>query len=322
MQTHDPNAQGTDPAPSPPPAPPSPPPTPPTPAPPRPRRAPVYRVFIGAVLVGFLAIGAVYGVTATVLSATGLDAAQIAARFESDALFMLLLMMPMQVVLVTAALLTTQKWARRERVPVAAALGLVRPRLGATGWALVLTATGIPFALAVCAATLVPSMGGAPEKIDAMWKTMPIGIAVAWVLVIGAMPGLCEELFFRGFVQRRLMQRHGPAAAIGITSVLFAILHIDPPAMMLALVLGVWLGYVAWRTGSVLLTVVIHASINSVWNALQIVGRRVDLPEAFWWTVSGVFVVVSLVCFVGAMRLLMRKVPPPVAAGSDSPRVR
>lgn len=288
-----------------------------TPAAQRPTVWPVFVAYVAAALLGVLGSVIVVVVVVIVLVAGGADATQAAGRFEREPLLMLLSLMPMQIVLAAAVLIT----AGRKRRPLAASLGLVPPRLGPSGWAMVLIGSGVPFAAAIGAASLAPSLMGSPENITEMWRTMPPGVAVLWVLMIGAAPGFCEELFFRGLMQRRLLAAWRPGAAIGVTSLLFALLHIDPPAMTLALVLGVWLGFVAWRTGSILPTMAIHALINSGWNALQIVARQYELPDSVWVPALVVFGVAAAVCFVGAIRVLIRKSlpfgmrPVPVAPG-------
>jgi membrane protease YdiL (CAAX protease family) len=151
----------------------------------------------------------------------------------------------------------------------------------------------------------MPSLQLSEGVVD-LWRTISLPMAVLWVLFIGIVPGVCEELFFRGLIQRRLAAAWSPVAAIGVTSVLFAIVHVDPPAAMLALVLGIWFGFVAWRTGSTWPTMAAHASVNSLWNIGQIVTRQIDVAPSTLTIILGVLGLVCLACFVAAMRVLMR----------------
>ncbi len=83
--------------------------------------------------------------------------------------------------------------------------------------------------------------------------------SLAWhLLVIAAVPALCEEVFFRGFVQRNMERGLGIAAGIVITGVIFGFFHLRfSQAVPLALI-GIYLAYLAWQTGSVWIPVVIH----------------------------------------------------------------
>jgi uncharacterized protein len=93
------------------------------------------------------------------------------------------------------------------------------------------------------------------------------------VMALGA--GLAEELFFRGFMQARLLRAWPPAAAIATASVTFGIMHMDPVHSPVAGLLGLYLGWIAWRAGSIVPAIVAHV-VN---NAMAVLGARWPLPE-------------------------------------------
>ena len=103
------------------------------------------------------------------------------------------------------------------------------------------------------------------------------------VVVLGVVAGASEEIFFRGYMQSRLREHWPPAAAVMATSVAFAALHVDVSAihMVLALALGLYLGFVAEATGSTLPCIVCHI-VNNVLYTLQtalginVAGRRAN----------------------------------------------
>ncbi len=88
------------------------------------------------------------------------------------------------------------------------------------------------------------------------------------VLAIGALlslvPALAEELFFRGWLQRRLVEALGPAAGIGLATLAFAGMHGDLVQGVAVLPAGALLGYLAWRTGSLWPAVLGHAAFNAL----------------------------------------------------------
>ena len=104
------------------------------------------------------------------------------------------------------------------------------------------------------------------------------------VVVLGVVAGASEEIFFRGYMQARLREHWPPALSVIATSVSFAALHVDVSAvhMVLALALGLYLGFVAEATGSTLPCIVCHV-VNNVLYTLQtalgfnIVGRDANL---------------------------------------------
>jgi membrane protease YdiL (CAAX protease family) len=78
------------------------------------------------------------------------------------------------------------------------------------------------------------------------------------------MPGICEELLLRGGVLAGLLQRVPVWAAILIAALLFALLHASPARFAPQLVLGVGLGFLSWRSGSVWAAVPAHAMHNAL----------------------------------------------------------
>ena len=96
---------------------------------------------------------------------------------------------------------------------------------------------------------------------------------VVMVALVGIMPGICEELFFRGYVQTRLLVRFPPLVAIGTTSLLFSIAHLDPIHAVAVFPLGLWLGVITWRSQSIWPAVLGHTINNSAAVLLtQLVG--------------------------------------------------
>jgi membrane protease YdiL (CAAX protease family) len=83
------------------------------------------------------------------------------------------------------------------------------------------------------------------------------------VLLAGVVfAALSEELLFRGLVQRTLEIVREPAAAIVTASVLFALVHFNPWSSIQILFLGLVLGYIAWKSGSVFPSMVLHGFNN------------------------------------------------------------
>lgn len=81
-----------------------------------------------------------------------------------------------------------------------------------------------------------------------------------------------EELSFRGILLPWLRRVLGPWPAILISSFLFAIAHFDAwPAPIALFVLAGFLGYLAYRTTSLVAPIVLHATFNAANMALLIV---------------------------------------------------
>lgn len=82
-------------------------------------------------------------------------------------------------------------------------------------------------------------------------------------VVLCVMPAITEELFFRGALQG-LLRPCGSAVAIFGPALLFALLHLDPIQGLTALVCGVFLGWLAERSGSILPGMLLHFVNNCI----------------------------------------------------------
>jgi len=92
---------------------------------------------------------------------------------------------------------------------------------------------------------------------------------------IALAPAICEELLFRGTVLPALLRRLGPWPAVLGSAVLFGLIHVDGiqrasgPELTLyrvpfALAVGIGLGLLRLRTGSLLATILAHCTLNSI----------------------------------------------------------
>lgn len=83
-------------------------------------------------------------------------------------------------------------------------------------------------------------------------------------LTIGLLAPLAEEIVFRGAALRSLLASClSPLAAIVISALLFAVAHLNPAQMPHAFLVGLLLGWMYWRTGSILPGMAYHWANNS-----------------------------------------------------------
>ena len=89
------------------------------------------------------------------------------------------------------------------------------------------------------------------KQMEALLKVnKPIDILVN-VFIIAVLPAICEELCFRGALQRILIHcAKSPWVGIIITSVLFSALHLQFQGFLPRMFLGIVLGAFYWYSGS------------------------------------------------------------------------
>jgi membrane protease YdiL (CAAX protease family) len=84
--------------------------------------------------------------------------------------------------------------------------------------------------------------------------------ARALFLLIGLSAAYAEESIFRGWLQKAAVARYGRWPAIVGVAVLFALLHLSPPAgLAVKVLLGILLGLLAERTGALWAPALAHA---------------------------------------------------------------
>ncbi len=106
--------------------------------------------------------------------------------------------------------------------------------------------------------------------------------------VIGIAAPMCEEVLFRGAFQGTL-ERHGPVRAIGFSAIMFGLIHFNPFIFFVPILFGVGVGFVAWRTGSVVPSILWHAVNNSLAViVLYFGGSAFSIPL---WVAGGLSVV-------------------------------
>lgn len=115
--------------------------------------------------------------------------------------------------------------------------------------------------LANLAGALINRLTGSP----ATSEMLPSGGQELLVqfLALCVMPAIAEELLFRGAFQG-LMRPCGSAAAIFAPALLFGVLHLDLAQGLTAFACGVFLGWLAERSGSILPGMLLHLVNNAL----------------------------------------------------------
>ncbi len=89
--------------------------------------------------------------------------------------------------------------------------------------------------------------------------------SVVGIIAIAIVGPICEELVFREGIQGYL-QRNGaaPWVAIIFSSICFGLIHMNPAQTYFAVIMGLVLSILYWRTGNVMLCSLLHILNNSL----------------------------------------------------------
>ena len=123
--------------------------------------------------------------------------------------------------------------------------------------------------------SVVAALGGA---IPSMWLQEQIPELPNWVeneftlilgsrwgyVAIGLLAPFAEEIVFRGAILKVLLEKLSPWTAIVLSALLFALIHLNPAQMPHAFLVGLLLGWMYKRTGSILPGIAYHWTNNSM----------------------------------------------------------
>ncbi|MDX2021193.1 MAG: ABC transporter permease subunit/CPBP intramembrane protease [Deltaproteobacteria bacterium] len=193
-------------------------------------------------------------------------------------------------------------WLRR--LPPAQTLGYERPLkrywlaavlLGAGGWLIV--------------GLLTQWVAPPGPEVTTSLRTMLNSLSPPLALFLFALtPAVCEEALFRGLLLRALLNRFPPALAIVTVSLLFGIFHFSADRLLPTATLGILLALLAWRSGSLWPSMLVHALNNGILTLLAATGQ----DEAFE-RLSGpgqtAAVAGACVCVLAGLALLWRPRP-------------
>lgn len=207
-------------------------------APPLPR--PSGLVFFAIVLALFAALG------------TAAQASNPAVGLAWSEIFALLL----------PALLAAHGW---NLVPDRALLLTRRPEGRVIALALAIGCVGFFAAGAIMALSslLVPSRWLEAFDVTRVFER-PGAQRTALAIIASTVAPISEELAFRGWLLTSLRTRHRAAVAIGLSALLFALMHMDPVRFLALVALGSAYGWLAWRSGSIWPSVLAHAANNTL----------------------------------------------------------
>jgi membrane protease YdiL (CAAX protease family) len=161
-------------------------------------------------------------------------------------------------------------------------LGLNPPRLTPTQWFFILLGM---VGLSQTLDTLIHLGGWADRGSLALFEEALSGVRgwtlAAAILGLGLAPAAGEEFLFRGLMLRSLIRKWGPGGALVASSLAFGLVHFDPVHSIAASFIGLYLGLVLLRTGSLIPALACH-SLNNLIAVLSTALLSDSIPISAW----------------------------------------
>lgn len=129
-------------------------------------------------------------------------------------------------------------------------------------------------------------------------------------LSVSVLAPLFEEILCRGLILRGLLQRMRPIWAMVISALFFALIHLNIWQAIPAFVIGMFMAYVYYKTGSLKLTIFIHF-VNNTFSLLisKIPGLK-DYDSFYeylspfsYWVNYAVFILIVACAFVSLRKI-------------------
>lgn len=135
------------------------------------------------------------------------------------------------------------------------------------------------------------------------------GVNIIKGLAIGALiPAVSEEVLFRGLLQRSLEQELSPFKSILWTGIIFGVIHFNPTDIISLILIGIYIGILAYSTRSLLLPIAVHLLNNAIaimaMNLTE--GNSTDLPDGIPMWIVGLLCSSSIAIVVLCARIVLR----------------
>ncbi len=78
------------------------------------------------------------------------------------------------------------------------------------------------------------------------------------IITISIIPAICEEVMFRGYIQRSFGFKFKPHIAALLTALFFALYHFNPYGLIPLAIIGFYLGFAAYKSESLVIPIVLH----------------------------------------------------------------
>lgn len=144
--------------------------------------------------------------------------------------------------------------------------------------------------------SIMPPM---PDWLEKALKSMTNGPIWANFIAVSIFAPFFEEWLCRGMILRGLLVKGmKPAAAITLSAFFFALIHANPWQAIPAFAIGLLLGYVYYRTGSLKLTMLMHFTNNTIALIVSHIDSIKDYDN--WVEMMGIrnYVICSAACVI------------------------
>jgi sodium transport system permease protein len=145
------------------------------------------------------------------------------------------------------------------------------------------------------------------EALEELLRSRGPGDFIGLLVVFAVVPAVCEEILFRGFLQSGLVRAfQRPSAGIACTAAIFALFHLLPQLYPGTFVLGLFVGWLAQSSGTLIPAMLAHGLNNALSIAFD------NAPDAVQQgLIDSPALAAAAVALLAASIVLLRRSMPP-----------
>jgi CAAX amino terminal protease family. len=125
------------------------------------------------------------------------------------------------------------------------------------------------------------------------------------ISIVVAAP-ICEEFLMRGIIERGIIINDNPKRAIIISAILFGIIHMNPWQAIPAIIMGLFLGWIYYRTHSLLSVIFIHFINNGSSTLIYLLNPSIGLDTTLKEIIPlNIYLLLYVFCIIITILLLV-----------------
>jgi len=146
------------------------------------------------------------------------------------------------------------------------------------------------------------------KSFEYLFETLNAIGPVGGFIIIAVLPGICEELLFRGYILDGLTRKWGVTAGIVASGALFGLLHMHPYRLIPTAILGIYFGWIVFKRKSIAHGMIGHITHN---GCVFILANIASLTSLRWirgeglapWWIFAIAIVLFVSGTIGALKI-------------------
>ena len=164
-----------------------------------------------------------------------------------------------------------------------------------------LWSVGLGLAAIVLSDLLSQAFGFMPVLMEDSFSQMESGWA--GVLVIAVFGPILEEMLFRGGVTEELLKKFPAGKALLYSALIFGVFHLNPAQIVPASLVGLLLGWLYYKTRSLIPCIIVHILNNGLSVALSRMFPDADsLSDILGWQLYAASILLAVAVIAGYVR--------------------